>query len=64
MITEKGWDIQKEKNKGMVKVEISTIDFYLVNASNKILWLKQNFSHNHVLLNKCRGNTLKNIFKK
>lgn len=46
MITEKGWDVQKGKNKGMVKVEISTIDFYLMNFFNKILWLKGNFSHN------------------
>lgn len=46
MITEKGWDIQKGKNKGMVKIEISTTDFYLMNCFNQILWLKQNFSHN------------------
>lgn len=43
--TEEGWDVQKGKNKGMVKVEISTIDFYLMNFFNQISQLNQNFSH-------------------
>lgn len=65
MITEKGWDVQKGKNKGTVKSW---------DKHNRLLpheFLQSNFmvegklfAQSDVLLNKCRGNTLRNMFKK